>query len=149
MKRLFIALIFVSQAALAACPFGEDTNSLNQMAKVGALKKLATVSPKKQSLKSFEIGMIQSVILAQDLSVPMTPKEALDVFNDVEYGGFSAGQIIYFTAKKPSVRYALVTYYPGENEYGAIFKVEDLEGSLDIRKIADVQDSWITNCGLE
>ena len=79
------------------------------------------VDPAKNEVTENEKFMIQLAVLASDISGgPMDITRAIDLFIDKEFHGSGAGQINYFSVDKYD--YALVTYFPGDNEYGAIFK---------------------------
>jgi hypothetical protein len=43
--------------------------------------------------------------------------------------------------------YIVVASYPGDNQYGAVFAIIPLEdGIYDLRKVADISDSFLENC---
>jgi hypothetical protein len=75
-----------------------------------------------------ELSMIQSTVLLVNNDEPINIDPALDVFFDRVDGrrGSLGGSINYYSYHTPTGRekkMAVVTYYPGDNEYGAIFDI--------------------------
>lgn len=88
------------------------------------LQSVSVLDPAVDDLSSFELGLIQSTILIGNPSEPLTPQEALDVFLDKPFG-YNAGQIVYGSVAHGPKKFtaAKVVYYPGDNQYGAIFVI--------------------------
>jgi hypothetical protein len=153
MKNLVLTLITLvgmsAQASLCENVDGEkltNTYGLNKLTKSGVIVKLQTVNPAVQTPAVYELGMIQAVVSEVNPETPMTPAQALDVFTDAEHGGILGGNVTYFAIPGGTDLLALVTYFPGENEYGDIFKLSHVRGQWFVTKIAVVDDSEIFDC---
>jgi hypothetical protein len=60
----------------------------------------------------------------------------------------SDGYVRYIT-KHGNTEYGYISVgsYPGDNEYGAVYVIIPLEdGLVDLRKVADISDSFFENC---
>lgn len=147
-KRMIILMIlgFVlnSKAYANDCDLGEDTAAFSKK-----FKKLYTVHSIKNeaTLTPLEREIIQHVVQWTEDNFELTQAASLIIFQDHwgENDGYNAGSIRYYSTrtKDENTRYALATYYPGENEYGLIFKVKKNE---KYELIAEVSDAFIMNC---
>ena len=90
--------------------------------------------------------MIQTAVLMTDSSTPVTPDQAVDIFADKENDGTLGGTVAYYKVKQGSNEKTLanVTYYPGDNEYGALFQIWTFSsGFQSVGMIGTIGDSDI------
>ena len=160
MEFLFMkSKLFLAALALTACGKPQTTASVVKDDSVNAQSSLCATYAKTQDLVSFksvnpltetvstvEKAMIQAAVLNNDNSTPVTPDEAIDIFSDKENGGSLGGTVSYFkithNGKEKTV--ANATYYPGDNEYGALFQIWTYsDGSQHAGMIGTIGDSDI------
>lgn len=99
-----------------------------------------TVVPYQDTLTDVEKGMIQLAVLITDPSTPVTPEQALEIFSDLHNDFSLRGDIVYF--KVGSKTYAYVTWFPGDNTYGAVFRIFTYEGgTVSASLVAKISDS--------
>lgn len=141
MKFLLALSLLVTTSAFAApfCDYQETSQFQDalQASNIKPVKK--STNPKRYTF--VEKQMIHLTVTLQRWLSGSSKEEAFSIFIDEYEGrkGHNAGNIIYYQI---AGRYfALVHYYPGENEYGAFFEVVQ-NGSY--RLLADVSDSYIT-----
>jgi hypothetical protein len=142
MKGIFIILILVSTQALAAfdvCSFNE-TSDLWEALKAEGIRPHKT-SKNHTKFTFSEKQMIHLVVTLQDWLKGASKEEAMETFADMNNGkkGPNAGEIKYFRIEDRE--YALVHYWPGDNEFGAIFQIKRNNA---YRFVAEVEDSFIT-----
>lgn len=108
-----------------------------------ALKTLKTTDPAQDRLSKSEQAMIQLAVMTNHASEPMTAEQALDEFIDKAGRGSNAGKLHYFSivGQNPAHTIVSVTYYPGDNEYGALFSQFHEDGPVDL--IGLIQDGDI------
>ncbi len=115
-------------------------------ANTGDLVAFKSVNPLTESITTMEKAMIQAAVLHTDNSTPVTPDEAVDIFSDKENDGSLGGKVSYFKVKHGGNEKTLanVTYYPGDNEYGALFQIWTYsDGSQYAGMIGTIGDSDI------
>ena len=108
------------------------------------LTAFKVVKPLENELTDVEKAMIQVAVMQSDSSTPVTPDQAVDIFSDRENGGSLGGDISYFKFRhgRSEKTVALATYYPGDNEYGALFEVWTFDnGSQNVGMIGTIGDS--------
>jgi hypothetical protein len=101
------------------------------------------MNPAQVQPSANELSMIQTTVLLSHVEA-VTPSQALDIFTDKENGGSLGGDISYFKIKQGNRTKTLakVVYYPGDNEYGAIFEVWTFEnGNQSSGLIGKIGDS--------
>lgn len=83
--------------------------------------------------------MIHLTVTLQGWLNGLSQGEAMDNFNDMYNGesGSNAGEIIYYSIN--GKKYALVHYWPGDNEFGGFFEIKN----RSYRLIAEINDSFI------
>lgn len=83
------------------------------------------VDPTTDALSPSEEAMIQTAVIVGGMEDALTPDEAIDIFTDRENGGDLGGNISYakLLVNGNEQVLARVTYYPGDNEYGALFRI--------------------------
>jgi hypothetical protein len=93
-----------------------------------------------EELSDSQKAMVQIAILMNNISKPISSASSLKEF----FSGADAGSLNYYNVKISGKTYKLarVTYYPGDNEYGALFQ---LSGNEEIPSLlATVEDSEIS-----
>ena len=130
-------------AAEQACIFGDTTAELGNMPEY---KELSVVSEKEaSSLSPIETYLIQHAVISNNEEA-MDIKAALEEF----FGEYYAGNITYFSAKigAKARQFALVTYFPGDNEHGLIYEIYRNEKNqiTHTQVAAEVSDSDLMNC---
>lgn len=135
MKFLALFLMITTTQAFASeiCKYEETWQFAEAHKELGK-------SGNHSSFSAIEKKMIHKAVSNQEWLGKLTEKEALDLFGDFHGGrepGSNAGSITYF--KVDGKKIALVTYYPGDNEYGAFFEVTGPR----FRMLAQVGDSFI------
>ncbi len=129
-KLIFIAL------AVTACGKPTATSSIKDdsvtaqsslcatYAKTDDLVAFKSVNPFDQAVSDLEKAMIQTAVLMTDTTA-VTPDQAVEIFADKEHGGSLGGTVAYYKVTHGGNEKTLanVTYYPGDNEYGALFQI--------------------------
>jgi|GEM_PF-2886174 len=108
------------------------------------LSAFKIVKPFSEAVSDLEKAMIQVAVMQTDSSTPVTPDQAVDIFADRDNGGSLAGEVSYFKMRhgRGEKTLALATYYPGDNEYGALFQVWTFEnGTQQVGMIGTIGDS--------
>jgi hypothetical protein len=103
-----------------------------------------TVNPLSEAVTASEKAMIQTAVLVSGIDTPVTPDEALDIFTDKENDGSLGGAISYFkvTVNNKEKTIASVAYFPGDNEYGALFQIHTYgNGDTSASLIGTIGDS--------
>lgn len=142
------SLILISLTGLASSNTAEAALSVcEKAAQPGLLKKIKTIDPLKNSLKPYEKAMIQSVVLFTNSEAPLQSfNDALKVFADIRDDGQPGGlggTIGYFYAGNTKI--AFVTYYPGDNAYGQIFRIVEYGKNTRTILLGTITDSEV-NC---
>ncbi len=146
--------LFVAVLALSGCGQAAPTSTVNDspstalslcetFAKSEDLAAFKVVKPAEEALSPMEKAMIQAAVLSTDLT-PVTPEQALDIFTDKDNGGSLGGDITYFKIQHNGREKLLAnaTYYPGDNEYGALFEVWTFDdGTQSAGMIGEIGDS--------
>jgi hypothetical protein len=98
------------------------------------------VAKNHKGWSALEKDMIHLAISLDNSLRGVTKEEALRKFADLYEGrqGSNAGEIVYLTISDK--QYALVHYWPGENEYGAFFQ---LKTGRAFKLVAEITDSFI------
>lgn len=118
---LALALLVTTNAfAIDLCSF-EQTWELDEALESMNVRPLK-VSDNHKSFTNVEKQLIYTAVIQQDWRAGVSMREALEIFGDYYDGklGSNSGEIKYFNAK--GQKFAIVHYWPGDNEYGAIFK---------------------------
>lgn len=135
-----LAALFISIQAFAAniCDYQETFEFFQVLQKNGVKRTKTSSNPKNWT--AFEQEMISSTIRLQHYYKDISKKKALQEFADLYQGkpGSNAGEIVYFTIS--GKQYALVHYWPGENEYGAFLQ---LKNGNTFQLVAEITDSFI------
>lgn len=136
--RLFITLFLLSAQAYAldVCSFEETSDLKNYLESRQVRPVHESSDPKK--FNSVERRLIHKTITLERRSEG--PEQSLQIFGDFIDGepGYNAGEIIYYNFD--GFRLILVHYWPGDNEYGAYFKINK-NGSFKL--LAEIHDSFI------
>jgi hypothetical protein len=146
--RLFLLItLFITTKAFAVdiCQFPETSNFYTEL-KVQGIRP-ARISKNAKKFTSVEIKLINKTVRLQDRRNPTSLQETLEEFMDVQEGGkpgLNAGEILYYNFE--GTQYLLVHYWPGENEYGAYYKLNK-NGSFKL--ITQIIDSGIECKGLK
>lgn len=140
--KLIIALALVLSAQVYAadiCSFPETSDFIGALKEEGI--KPARTSKNHSKWTFTEKAMIHLTISLENHLKGVSREDALKQFADWYDGkpGSNAGEIVYFDIA--GKKFALVHYWPGDNEYGAYFQVK-MDGSF--KMIAEIQDSFIT-----
>lgn len=136
MKALIVALLLVTTQAFA----NETICSAGETWEIFETVKAHKVSKNHAKFTFSEKQMIHLTITLQDYLKGSSKEEALEQFADMYEGkiGSNAGEIKYFRIE--GKEFALVHYWPGDNEYGAIF---ELKRNNAFKLVAEVGDSFI------
>jgi hypothetical protein len=150
--------IFAIALTLSACGQSSDSvvaaDSPSSAASKSACETFATtenlvatktVRPLEAAISANEKLMIQTAVLLS-VEEALTPDQAVDVFTDRENGGSLGGDISYFEVKagRKTASIAKVTFFPGDNEYGALFRVWKYDnGQVSSSLIGTIGDSDI------
>jgi hypothetical protein len=152
MKMILVAL------AVTACGKPAATSSVKDnvvstpvslcatYAKTEDLVAFKSVTPFEETVTDLEKAMIQTAVLMTDSATAVTPDQALDIFSDKENGGSLGGSVSYFKVNHAGKEKTLanVTFYPGDNEYGALFQIWTYsDGNLSAGMIGTIEDSDI------
>lgn len=139
MKSLILTFLFLTTSAFAQdiCSFQETWEFKEALTAKGIKPTKKSTNHKRFTF--IEKDMIHLTVTLQGWLNGVSREEALDNFNDMYEGqsGSLAGEIVYYTIN--GKKYALVHYWPGENEYGGFFEVKDRSYKL----IAEISDSFI------
>ncbi len=134
--KLFLFLIsgLVSLNALAfnICDY-EYTSTVSDAIEAKKIIKTKTVS-EHSAFTNLEKKMILMALKTDSLNSDIDEEEALRLFND----DVDAGEIEYLTAD--NTKFALVHYWPGENEYGAFIEIKN---NKSIKVMATITDGFI------
>ncbi len=117
-----------SFAAESICSY-EETSDFFQALRESGVKPLR-VSKDRKKFSSVEKQLIYKMVTQQEWSRNLTLGESLDEFAE--------GEVRYYNID--GVQYHLVHYWPGDNEYGAWYKVNK-NGSIKL--VAVISDSFI------
>jgi hypothetical protein len=145
----------VNSASAESCLFGEQTADafdleygnprvLAEM-KARGLKVEESISPvTPEVLDDVSSEAIDLFLRGQFRSKP-SKTELAQAWEDFRS---SDGYVQYIT-KHGSTEYGYISVgsYPGDNEYGAVYVIIPLgDGLVDLRKVADIGDSFFENC---
>ncbi len=146
--KLFInrlsALVIGSAFSFSGSLFAKSVCEL--AADESARTLVNVVDPTKDELNSAEKAMIQSAVLFTNLETPVSFESALKVFADIREDGKpggNGGQISYYNVGTRLV--AIVTYFPGDNQYGQIFTISKYNTRMSPYLIGTIGDSDL-NC---
>lgn len=121
MKILFtLSLLFTMNVfAVEVCTF-EDVYDFEQTLEEKNIRPYK-IADNHKKLTASEKKLIHTTVSLEDWRGPLTTDEAIEAFFDFWEGevGSLAGSIRYYKINGKSI--TLVSYYPGDNEYGAIF----------------------------
>lgn len=139
MKFLFALFILITTNAFAVdiCTFAE-TFEFHQTLDAKGIKPLKkATNPKRFTF--VEKQMIHLTVTLQRSLNGSTKEESLEIFSDLYDGqrGHHAGEILYYEIS--GKQFALVHYWPGENEYGGFFEIKNNAYKL----LAEINDSFI------
>ena len=143
MKLFLVLVMFVSTQAHSSevCRFKETVN-FTEAVENGLGKKIH-VSKDHSRFTTLEKKMIFQAVALQEWLEIKTQQDALNSFGDFNDGamepGNMAGSVDYYEVKGQTI--VLVTYFPGDNEYGSIF---ELKASGAAKMVASVEDSFIS-----
>jgi hypothetical protein len=133
MRALFLILIFgllsVSASAVEICSFEEMWDLQEHLDEKGI--KPTLVSKNHKRFKFVEKQMIHHAVTLDTWASGATRDDALQMFENGE------GLITYFTVDSKML--AFVQYWPGDNQYGAIYEMRNSVYKV----IASIQDSFI------
>ncbi|MCX6118583.1 MAG: hypothetical protein NT027_13655 [Proteobacteria bacterium] len=151
MKNLyFVSFIFSVLTSSAAF----SSSICEQFSNRDLLNSVKTVKPVFETLADHEVAMIQSAVLISSLEEAHSPKTAVEIFADTLGGrsGSLGGEINYYelmvstnNSSSSAKTFAVVTYYPGDNEYGAIFRIFKSEFHVSPVLVGTITDSDV-NC---
>lgn len=128
MKTLILLATLLSSQAYAAfnvCKF-DDTFEMHEALKDAKAKTTSSSNHKK--FTTAELKLIHKTITTESYYANQSLTEAQtlhifgDYYEDSTETGSDAGEIIY--SKLGTQKIITVHYWPGENEYGAIFEVK-------------------------
>jgi hypothetical protein len=139
MKILILLASLITTQAFASfniCEFEETWQLTEAMEKLG--KKTST-SKNHKKFTSTEKDLILESLTTQgeDLTRAQALIQFGDYFGDRTEPGSNAGEIEYYTVG--SQKFIIVHFWPGDNEYGAIFEVKNGKNI----NIANIGDSFI------
>lgn len=140
-KSLALGLVtfLAASSAFAACPVSQETSDLQSEE---GFAELFTVDV-KSNVENLTDSESEMIVAATDIE---DAEAAVSQFIDEPYF-FNAGNIEYFTLGENT--FALVTYFPGDNEYGVIAQVNTSSQSkakvraADFTVVATVSDGGI------
>lgn len=139
MKTLILTFLMLTTSAFAQniCDF-QETWDFKEALEANGIKPLKT-SGNHGRFTFMEKDMIHLTITLQGWLNGLSQEEALATFADMYNGkiGSNAGEIVYYNIN--GKKYALVHYWPGDNEYGGFFEVKNRSYKL----IAEINDSFI------
>ncbi len=104
------------------------------------------VDPAVATIEAYQLGMVQASILVENPAQPLTPSEALAAFTDAENQGANGGNLTTYLMPYERSHAFLVraTYFPGENEYGALFEIHVGGGYERADLIGTIRDGDIS-----
>jgi hypothetical protein len=84
-------------------------------------------------LTKAERGMVQTAMLIVNPTEPTSADAAVRQFSDADNEGLDGGNLVYSTLpyNARTVTVVRVTYFPGDNEYGALFTFRAGRDGLD------------------
>lgn len=130
MKFALLLALFITTNVFAVdiCQFEETSDFRDSIESQGLKAVKLTTNSKK--FTSVEKHLVHKTVTLQDYLKDLSQVEAVQEFADgeIEYFNFEGNKII------------LVHYWPGDNEYGAFFKINK-NGSFKL--LATVSDSFI------
>jgi hypothetical protein len=143
MKTLILlAALFSTQAfAISVCKYDETSDLTEAIAHSRYTK---TESKNHKKFTKAELKLIHKTISAEDFYAgkKLTEAEALHIFGDYYEDetetGSDAGEIDYYIVGTQQI--IIVHYWPGENEYGAIFEIK----AGKTVHVANIGDSFIS-----
>lgn len=141
MKLFLVLTLFIATNVFAVdiCSF-EETWQVEEAFKAEGIK----AHKKSKNFKRFtfaEKEMIHLTVTLQEWQRGLSRQEAINTFVDLREDGKPgdlAGEIKYFNVKDKVI--VLVHYWPGENEYGAYYELNNGAHKL----IAEIDDSFIS-----
>jgi len=130
-KMILVALAVTSCGKPTATSSIKDDTGPSQLSLCATyvasedLTELKSVNPFTETVSNLEKAMIQTVVLINNTSTPVTPDEAVDIFSDRDNRGTLGGTVTYFKINHYGREKTLanVSFYPGDNEYGALFQI--------------------------
>lgn len=130
---LILALLITTSAFADICSF-EDVYTFSETMKAENNRPYKITNDMKK-LSSVEKELIHRTVSLETWRGPLSVQEAIEVFFDFWEGkpGTLQGYIEYY--KYNGKKIVLVSYFPGDNEYGAFF--------VENKLIAKVNDSDI------
>lgn len=133
MKTFLLLALFISFDLLAfdPCSYSSTAEFNDDLKSQGIEAVKNSRNPKR--FRFVEKQMIHLTVSLQDWLNGISRVEALDLFVE----GSSDGEIAYFQLNGKEV--ALVHYWPGDNEYGAFFEMNNSA----FRLMAEIRDSEI------
>jgi hypothetical protein len=160
MKFAMIAMMTLSFASIAQakavnCMFGESTGDLrDQLKSEGKGKALYEVEHLSLHRKVRINGLTETekkmvlIAMAQTAQGNQgTELELLEAFSKAD------GYITYFQHNRSEGgEFAAVASFPGDNEFGVIFQIEELHRKQEytiLRTAAEIEDGDIANCQVE
>ena len=130
MKFALLITLFITTNVFAfdICQF-EETSDMHEALEAQGLKAVK-ITKNSKKFTSVEKHLIHKSVTLQDYLKDLSQLESIEEFADgeIEYYNFEGDKII------------LVHYWPGDNEYGAFFKINK-NGSFKL--LATVSDSFI------
>lgn len=139
MKFLFALMFLISTSAFAQniCEYQETFDFVEALKSQGVNKARKSTNHKRFTF--VEKSMIHLTVTLQGWLGGLSRDEALENFADMYNGemGSNAGEIVYYNYNGKS--YALVHYWPGDNEFGAFFEMTGKAYKL----VAEINDSFI------
>ncbi len=142
MKLVILLAGLLSAHAFAAfdvCQF-EDTVAFQEAVDAKKVKKSKEVNF-ETGFSAVEKQMIHATITSDShhtgLSLEAALKEFGDFYVDPSKPGTNAGEIVYYNVG--AEKFALVHYWPGDNEVGAFVQVTE----QTVKILATVSDQWI------
>lgn len=136
---LLMALLMTSQAfAMSVCDYS-DTAEFRNALEASEITPVR-VAKNHRKFTSVEKQLIHKTVTLQSWLQNISAKESLETFGDYSQGrrGVNAGEIAYYNVDGKQL--ILVHYWPGENEYGAFYRLNK-NGSFKL--LAEVTDGYI------
>lgn len=140
MKYILLAVLMIATNAFAVnvCDFNETSDFRRSLEAQGVTP--VRVAKNHRKFTSVEKQLIYKTVTLQSWLQNISAKESLETFGDYIDGrrGANAGEISYYNLD--GEQFILVHYWPGENEYGAFYRLNK-NGSFKI--LAEINDSYI------